>query len=327
LTSTDGGSWTRLTLPTIANLRGAAFGAGTFVVLGLNETLTNSTIFSSSNGVVWTRRNPDSVVDMYNVIYAAGLFVAVGEGGLVIASTNGVDWTVRDSTAGHRLNSLTYGGGRFVAVGKKATIATSENGLDWHAQSYSYLVTKSTDFLQAIAYGNGLYVAGGQSGRLLISSNAADWTAPLSPFRSSYPSEDIEDLQFGNGIFIAVGSDGLIATSTNGVFWTRHYSGCGTGLRGAFYADGRFFAVGNNETILQSEPVGMPMLQAVMAPRRDGLEFSLNSAPTGPCRLQISANLKDWVDLFTFSNAQSTVSWRDTNVTANPRRFYRLVSP
>jgi hypothetical protein len=56
-----------------------------------------------------------------------------------------------------------------------------------------------------------------------------------------------EDLQFANGMFIAVGSAGLIATSTDGVLWTRHYSGSGNDLRGAFYADCHFFAVGNND--------------------------------------------------------------------------------
>jgi len=337
-TSAEGSNWARMTLPTTSNLRSIAFGAGKFVAVGPCEGPPfsgSNAIFTSTDGLAWTRLRTEQAftnttfvpLDLYGIAYGAGTFVAVGENGNIIASTNGVNWIATYAGTSHRLNAVTYGGGQFVAVGKKGRIVTSSGGLGWGWQSVASLLNSSTHFLQGVAYGNGVYVAAGQGGGLLVSSDAVNWLAPPSPFITPGYSIDIEDLQFANGVFIAVGTAGLMATSTNGVFWTRHYSGCGNKLRGAFYADCHFFAVGNNETILESDFSGPPMLRLVGAPEGGAFALSVSSELNSSYRLQVSTNLHDWNDMAPITNALGNLTWPDTDPSSSARRFYRAVSP
>src|SRR5205823_5427095 len=102
--------------------------------------------------------------------------------------------------------------------------------------------------------------------------------------------------------------------------------GCANNLRGAYYANGHSFAVGNNESILQSEFNGPPILQASRPPSPDGFQFSVNGEVGASYRLQVSSDLKTWADVVSFTNSQLITPWRDTDALPS-QRFYRVVSP
>jgi hypothetical protein len=324
LHSSDGVAWARQQLPTSYNLRTVTFGAGGYVAVGEADA-SGPQVFTSTNGTNWARQNMPYSSGLYGVAYGNGLFVAAGDYGLIVTSTNGADWQLQNSGTDARFNSVTWGGGQFVVVGKRATVNVSSNGVTWSTRSYANLLDTDARYLQGVAYGNGCYVASGKGGTVMVSSNGLDWSIVPSPFAAPYDNE-INDVQFGAGRFVASGSSGLIASSTNGVFWTRHLTPCSADLRGACYSDGHFFVGGNDETILQSDFNGPPVL-GVPVSASGGVLLSLTAEREQAYRLQCSEDLKTWADLCTLTNLAGGASWLDTNTVARPQRFYRVISP
>lgn len=103
-----------------------AFGAGIFVAVGAQGTITTST-----DGITWTARTAGvGTNQLYSVSYLNGNFIAVGVGagggtGGVTTSTDGITWTKRTTpaTTSATLSSVTYGNGYYVAVGDFNTTA------------------------------------------------------------------------------------------------------------------------------------------------------------------------------------------------------------
>ena len=253
LTSSNGMAWTPQPRPTSNNLRGVAFGAGRFTAVGEKDSV-GGTIFVSSNGATWTRVSSSTNTGLYDIIYAVDRFVAVGDKGTTIVSRDGLTWTTGSSSTGQKLNSIAWGAGIFVAVGKESTIVTSTNGTNW---TRSLGNEDGGVFLQAVAYGNGIFVAAGKGGTVLTATNL-QWTWQRTQFYG-----DIEDLFFADGVFMLVGQNGNVATSPDGQVWTPRGAGCANDLRAVIYADHRFTAVGNNETILQSNAEGPASAPAI----------------------------------------------------------------
>jgi hypothetical protein len=317
-TSPDGVAWTRPPPPTTNNLRSVAFGSGRFVAVGEGGGIRTN-ILASVDGVTWTGQGP-SPGSLYSVTHAQGMFVAVG--GSVLTSSDGLTWTNCPSPARDRLNAVTWGGGQFVAVGRNANIITSTNGTNWSLRLYG---EDTYFFLQGVAYGNGRFVAAGQSSVVTISTNGALWQWQEVP-SSTWGFPDIEDVQFANGQFILVGANGFLATSSDGVVWTHHATGCQNTLRSILCAGGYLTAAGNNETILQSGFWGRPILR-VRALGEDGFEFSVDGEVGQTYRLQASDDLRDWDDVFLFSNTEVRTLWTDPEVPFWPQRFFRVVAP
>lgn len=55
--------------------------------------------------------------------------------------------------------------------------------------------------------------------------------------------------------------------------------------------------------------------------------FYVTNQVGGACRIQASEDLRNWEDIFTFSNRQAVTPYADPGADANPQRFYRVVSP
>ena len=122
-TSTNGLRWTQRFGDVSFNplLSDAAYGNGTFVVVGQRSILT------SSNGITWTEREESA----RSVIYANGVFVALknlgvfgGSRGDIRTSLDGIVWTSR-ITASPGLFGVAYGSGTFVAVGSYGAVLQS----------------------------------------------------------------------------------------------------------------------------------------------------------------------------------------------------------
>ncbi len=321
-TSPDGAAWTRRPAPTTNNLRGVTFANGRFVAVGEADALS-ATVLASSDGIAWTRQPVNTSRGLYSVTFSEGRFVAVGDQGVIFHSPDGLTWTNCSSATTYRLNSVAKAPGMLVAVGRHGAIVTSTNGMDW--SNVSPVTTEG--YFQGVAYGNGRFVAAGQDGLLYTSTNGVNWSQQASPFASQYWGwTDIEDLAFANGVFIAVGARGRIATSEDGLLWTWHRSGCHNDLRGILYAGSRFMAVGNNETILQSDLFGPPILHC-RAYSNEGFEFLVEGEIGRTYKLQGSTDLVTWTDLFTFTSQQGRTVFLDGEAGVYSRQFYRVVCP
>lgn len=98
-------------------------------------------------------------------------------------------------------------------------------------------------------------------------------------------------------------------------------------MRGVAFADGRFIAVGNNKTVLQSDPTPVPVLDA-LSPRRPGsFELQIEGEEDQVYRLQASPDLVRWEDLLSVTNCYGRTPLRDTHAASHAQRFYRVVSP
>ena len=322
MTSPDGVAWTYQSVPTTKNLRGVAYKNGLFVAVGeedwIGPTTMGATMLVSSNGISWARIYPSSSTGLYDITVSTNLFLAVGGGGQVLTSSDGRSWSGQWLEY-YSLNSIAWGGGLFVAVGDGGAIYTSPDGLHWTQRATGLW---PDEFFQAVAYGNGMFVVMGQSGILVVSSDAVHWTLQGWP-----TSMDIEDVTFAQGQFVAVGEEGYVATSANGITWTEQTSYCEQNLRAVAYQDNRFIAVGNNETILQSGFMGLPVLRVRSALTSVGVELSLGAAPGCTYHIEASTNMHDWVELMLLSNEQETTVFVDTNAGGWSRRFYRVLGP
>ena len=205
----------------------------------------------------------------------------------------------------------------FVAVGRSGKILISGSGNEWTERS-----SGTTLFLQGVSYGNGLFVAAGRAGTVLTSTNATQWTVQPTAFYNG-----IEDITFANNLFLAVGASGFLASSPDGIIWTPHPVHAYGDFRGVTYANGRFLAVGNNEAILQSGFIGPPILRIQSPFTGEGFRFTVDAEAGRAHRLQGSSNLREWIDLLSFSNNEETTLFSDSAVDEFAYRFYRVVSP
>ncbi len=146
--STDGINWSLSTITTTTSWRRAAYGNGTWVVVG-----ASSAAYSTDNGVTWTMGSPP-VTTWNSVAFGNDTFVAVATSGQIMSSTNGINWTSRTpSTGGLSLRSVEFGGGVFTIAANSQTAMYSSNGINW---SDGYMPDSRTWI--ASAYGAGRLV-------------------------------------------------------------------------------------------------------------------------------------------------------------------------
>ena len=145
---------------------GVAYGAGVFVITGVNPPSIASTFARSMDGgITWTNLVMSFGTGQLNRIrYQNGRFVAVGNSvGIFTSIDSGVTWQ-RNTTGvvAISLRDVTYGAGKWVAVGSNGVILTATEDaavqvvpnvnissairLDWPTQSgASYQVQSSLD--------------------------------------------------------------------------------------------------------------------------------------------------------------------------------------
>src|ERR1051326_7710806 len=169
----------------------------------------------------------------------------------------------------------------------------------------------------------------GNVGIILASDDGITWTNGNSPF-----TKHLYSVAYGGGSFVAAGFPSpetgysTVLSSGDGLNWVERRAGAVQTLWGAAYGKGAFVLVGDQATILQSEPPAVPLL----TPNGFGPGgFELTAAGIGGTRYRLQAATSlvtpNWVDLAAFSNVNTAVTFTDTLAIPNPARFYRLVSP
>jgi photosystem II stability/assembly factor-like uncharacterized protein len=194
-----------------------------------------------------------------SVLFTNGLFVVVGDSGTILTAADGSGWTNQVSNTSKDLRSLVHGPTGFVAVGDGGTILHSPDGLNWLPMS-----SPVTNSLTGVAFHDGRYFAVGDAGTILVSSNGADWLS----YSVSLPGLNgtVDSVAYGSGLFVAVGgyealddtltntfARSVIITSPDGERWTLQTPDFGKKLRNITFVNGRFFALGNDGLIVNSE--------------------------------------------------------------------------
>jgi hypothetical protein len=276
-------------------------------------------IYQSGDGVSWTQRNSATLNNLHGIGSSSSLLVAVGDNGAIQTSPTGIIWTSRTSGTSLSLFGVAYSNGLFVAVGQLGTVLTSPDGINWSGQNSGQLTN-----LLSITFGSAGFAMVGPRGTILTSPDGINWTNQTSGTLSN-----LESVSFGNGYYLAAGDGDTVLTSPDGTTWTPRNVGLtgGQNLYGAAFLNGRFFVVGSNGTILESDP--FPQLFALQIQRGIGQNFfTIFSAPGNSFRVQASTNLVNsvWTDLATFNNPSGITPWTNSTAGFN-QRFYRAISP
>ncbi len=161
--STDGISWTEVTLPAYFDWRAIVYGNGRFVAIAYNRDRAAY----STDGIGWTAATLPTTANWHSIAYANGKFVAVAYGSNKAAySTDGIKWTAATLPTTANWRFVAYGGFKFVAVAYGSNKAAwSANGISWTAATLPAAANWSS-----VAYGDGKFVAISSSGKAAYSS-------------------------------------------------------------------------------------------------------------------------------------------------------------
>ena len=235
--STDGATWTALSIPTQAEWTAGAYGNSYYVVISQNGGMTESNskvIYSASNGTTWKVGILPSKTTWNRIAYGDGKFVAIATGTASSAYSNtyGATWFSGSGLPNAAWSGLAYGAGKFVAVaGSGTTAAYSINGTSWTAST----LPSNTNWSD-VAFGNGVFVAVSSDGaKTAVSSDGITWRQSDLPITAS-------KIVYGQGVFLATPASGTTAyTSEDGIKWkTRSviadaYGATAFGFMGANY--------------------------------------------------------------------------------------------
>ena len=258
ITSTTGVTWNdpnAVDLPPGAYLNGIVYNGSQYVIVG-NSGSPAPYYATSADGVNWSNTSLWSVaggVILSEACYADNIIVAVGSNGTIITN-DGSGWVKQISGTDALLKDVIYVQelDTFIAVGGayNAVILTSSDGITWSKLEIAGLS------LNSVVYGQGKFVAFGdyQGNDVFITSgDGVAWSSPAAADAKT-PSE-IFSAVYAEGYFVGVGQGGIIITSPDGNTWTQRVSNAVWTLKDVAFGNGTFVAVGDNGTIVQSDPV------------------------------------------------------------------------
>lgn len=201
--SNDGITWTEMTLPASRSWNGLTYGNGKFVAVAASSDKGAY----STDGVTWTEMSMPTSRDWASVTYGDGKFVAVVVDSLYGAySTDGITWTEMSMSASRIWRRVTYGNGKFVAVAYISDKgAYSTDGINWTEMS----MPTSRSWI-GVTYGDDKFVAVAyNSDKGAYSTDGITWTETTLTASMRW-----NDVTYGDGKFVAVAQ-----SSANGAYW------------------------------------------------------------------------------------------------------------
>lgn len=229
-TSTDGITWSAVSMPIKANWSSVIFENNTFVAIAKNSNIAAT----STDGITWAQRVLPVVAEWSDITFGNGVFVAIANNGNVaITSVDGVTWTQRALPVLSTWVAITFGNGIFVAIANNSTfVATSTDGINWLQR-----VAPVKLFWTDITFGNGLFVAIATGNATFITStDGINWNQVITPSGSEWQS-----ISYGNTAFIVVSNVSTnCMTSPDGTNWTVQVLPIGSTFKGLTYGSGKF---------------------------------------------------------------------------------------
>lgn len=229
-TSSDGATWTKRTLPFIADWTSVTYGATSalFVAVASHGAYGMGYCATSADGITWTQRAMPSVMNWTSVASNGTSFVAVGQTAANAAttaaasSTNGITWVAATMATSQIWNAVAYGGSRYVAVGTgTATNYDADGAGTW--TNGAALSTSAT--YTALAYnGSSLWVV--VSGSTSGSQSKADPTSGTFAAGGALPNNFSRGIAWDGTNFVVVSTSATTtgssqtARSTNAAAWT-----------------------------------------------------------------------------------------------------------
>jgi len=209
--TTNGRTWTLATSLIDGNYKGAVYGNGIFVMVGLNKQGW------STDGKTWTSVASPLTGNWLGVAYGNGVFVMVGLQKQAW-STDGKTWTSVTSPLSGGWLGVAYGNGVFVMVGDNNAAWSDDNGLTWNVT----MTSPFTGSWRGVAFGNGVFVAVGDvsfvAGVRAYSTDYGQTWMILSSYNSLF------DVAYGNGVFVAVGDSIQEYSTDDGLTWNPSYN-------------------------------------------------------------------------------------------------------
>ena len=135
--STDGTTWTSMTLPSAISWTDIAYGNKFWVAISSGGTGNSVVAYSRTDGFVWKQSTLPSVATWSNIVYGNGIFIAIASGTTKAAySTNyGLTWQAAVLPSGGTWVDLEYGAGIFLAISSNGASAWSFTGTTWQAST------------------------------------------------------------------------------------------------------------------------------------------------------------------------------------------------
>ena len=211
--STDGSTWSSITMPTSAAWTGIAYGAGYWVTVASGGTTAQ---YSNSDGLSWKASTLPSSATWTHIAYGNGTFVAVDAGAasqkVAYSTTYGRTWADATLPSAQTWTDVAYGGNIFVVVATSGTTAaySTDGGVTWA----SSVLPRSTTW-SSVAYGNGRFVAvSSTSGTAAYSFDGITWYSSLYSVAAS-------KIAYGQGVFVALAQGSTTGyTTEDGQRWT-----------------------------------------------------------------------------------------------------------
>lgn len=292
LISTDGQTWERRPSGTSDWLVAVVYIRDRFFAVG-----DRGTILSSFDALNWQRVPQTATTQrLNNIVFGMGKLVAVGEGGTIITSDDGQTWTRRESGVTTWLRGLTFepaervegplapSGPMFYAVGQNAVALMSRDGMTWSSATWPQPGTPNDH--EALASPEVVTVGadGAVNYRRPYYYQRAVGASKTPPFPTNYITEAFWSwerinigiparfrfIARGAGAYFATGEQGAIAAASSPMGpWAVVPSGTTANLvNGGFFGD-KLYLVGENETILVSDPL-YPTRLANLSTRGEG---------------------------------------------------------
>jgi hypothetical protein len=218
---TVAGNWTQSDSTTTNDLRGVAWGNGTFVAVGVDGT-----VLTSSDGGKWATQSSHTTDNLFGVACNGELYVCIGTNGTIVTSPDAIHWTAQTSGVTDGLVDVKWAQNQFIAAGENGTILTSPDGVTWTARD-----SHAKQRLYGIAWNGTLLVIVGDPGAIVTSADGITFTRrafvmPVWFHRLVWAKTQFvgatNDLI--SSVTQAMGGRADILTSPDGVTWTPHPS-------------------------------------------------------------------------------------------------------
>lgn len=251
LYSTDGTNW--------INRGGGrsplAFGNGTF----LSVATSSGTVYRSATGATWSSVSltvPNSGPPYLQAVgHSPGTgFVVGGRNGEVFTSPDAITWTWRGPVGGDWMNMAATPTGLLALTGG---LRFTTDGIQWAVVNPSGPIPGGTmviwDGVQ-LKYLDALDAAVGGDHGVAVGNGIQWWTPSTGQSGSGIGgASGLYGVAENGGVFVAVGAGGRIFRSTDfGQTWVIRQSGTTNDLTAIAFGAGRFVAVGDQGTIVQS---------------------------------------------------------------------------
>lgn len=197
-TSADGVTWTRHTMPAVAEWTSLCWTGTQFVAIA-QDTLggggVSNKAATSPDGTTWTARTLPASKTWKSIAWNGTTLVAVANSGVAATSTDGVTWTSRTHTASFPMG-LSWNGTVFCFTDDLTQDSfTSPDGATW--TKHASALPSSADW-RDICWNGTVFVIVAQSGTSAATSpDGTTWTARTLPSSGSWSTVAANWLQFG----------------------------------------------------------------------------------------------------------------------------------